>query len=589
MRTVHSPVFFFSKYYYLNGTHYRRLCVVSMLLITGENKGEMQQALLFALKDGETNSSTLNIYVLGQQNSGKSCLITSLLGGEFEEEIKVQEKDIDVQRIFAAKWSRVKKGAVSETLQKQYYGKLKMAAQKRILAKKQKPFSKVQNRQQLLESLHELPEAVQADLKQATTTSLIDNDDVNAIFWDFADRSLYYGLHSMFLKENNVVLIVFDASQPLQPLQDPLNRRDNQKYPYTQTPITTGCKSVCYWLHSIHSICRKDGSQLGATSIFVPTVLLVATHIDLIGDSKGVEARKREVIDLLISTLKGQQFAKHLAGIENGLRAALEKNCFFVSNKVRNQAEFDRLRCVLVEASQYIVNMQQPIVFLNIEKNLLSLNKTVISTSEFQKIAQESGFFALPESTELKGALAHFHRKGTILHFPMAKSLKDVVVLSPDWLTQLFSHVIVAHPYIIENQYNIQFERLRYYGILEESFIAFMVNKFNKEQEKIALPLSSNQGIEFAQLFDFIVEVNSSTFFLEEDDQPTVSNERVFIVPPMLSLELPDGVEFPDDRSPQVRVVYFRFPERFIQPMVFYQMLSACVDRNIKVEEDLYW
>ena len=561
-----------------------------MLLITGENKEEMQQALSLALKDGEANSSSVTIYVLGQQNAGKSCLIGSLLGDEFEERIATQGADIDVCRIFASsRWSRLRKGEVSKVLQKKYYGKLKVTAQIKVSAEQRQPVLKAQNRQQLLESLPELPEAVQADLEQAKTAVLIDDDGINAIIWDFAGQSVYYGLHSMFLKEDNVAMIVFDASQHL---QDPVRERDSQKDPYTQksiSPTTTGYESVCYWLQSIHSICRKDGRELGAASRFVPTVFLVATHIDLIGDGKAIEERKREIIDLLYLALKDQPFAKHLAGIEDGLRAALENNCFFVSNKLRNQAEFNRLRLVLVEACQYIVNRQHPVVFLNIEKNLLSLNKTTISTSEFHEIAHNSGFFAKPESAELKSSLAHFHNKGTILHFPKAKSLKDVVVLSPDWLTKLFSYVIVAHTYKVECDYNLHFERLQDHGILQEDFIAFMVDKFNKEQKKFGLPLSCNQAIEFAQLFDFITEVDSSIYFLEESQQPPVSKKRVFVVPPMLPLELPDDAKLPDDKNAQVRIVYFNFPERFIPPMVFYQMLTACIGRNIERKENLYW
>ena len=550
----------------------------------------MQQALSLALKDGEANASSVTIYVLGQQNSGKTCLIGSLLGDEFEERAATQGADVDVFKIFASsKWSRLKKGEVSKVLQKKYYGKLKVTAEIKISAEQQQPVLKAQNRQQLLESLPELPEAVKADLEQAKTAVLIDDDGINAIIWDFAGQSVYYGLHSMFLKEDNVAMIVFDASQCL---QDPVKERDSQKDPYTQksiSPTTTGCESVCYWLQSIHSICRKDGRPLGAASRFVPTVFLVATHIDLIGDSKAVEARKKEVIEQLVLALKDQPFAKHLAGIENGLQIALEENCFFVSNKVRNLEEFDRLRLVLVNASQYILSKQHPIVFLNIEKNLLSLNKTTVSTSEFQSIAHDSGFFAKLDSAELIGSLAHFHQKGTILHFPKAKLLKDVVVLSPDWLTKLFSYIIVAHPYKIECDHNSKFERLRDHGILQEEFVTYMVNKFNKEQEKFGLPLTTDQAIEFAQLFDFMAEVNSNTYFLEELQQPPLSKKRVFVVPPMLSLKLPDDLNLPDDKNPQARIVYFKFPEGFIPPMVFYQMLTACIDRNIKRNENLYW
>ena len=559
------------------------------MLSTDDYKEQIQQALSQALRDGVANPSSVTIYVLGQECSGKSCLVASLLGDKFEERIATQGADIDVCKIFASqKWSRVERSKVPKKLQNLYYGQLHVTAKIQISAEQQGSVSQAKNRQQLLEILPELPEAVKADLEQAKTAVLVDEDGINAIIWDFAGQSVYYGLHSMFLKEDNVAMIVFDASQPL---QDPVKGRDSHKDPYTQksiSPTTTGCESVCYWLQSIHSI-RKDGAPLGATSIFVPTVFLVATHIDLIGDNEAVKVREKEIIDQLVLLLKGQPFAKHIAGVENGLREALEKNCFFISNKVRNEEELDRLRSVLIEALLYIKNREHPVVFLNIEKTLLSLDKVTISTTEFHAIAHESGFFAEPESTQLKGALAHFHSKGTILHFPQVQSLKDLVVLSPDWLTKLFSYIIIAHPYVLECSYSLQFERLKNHGILQEDFITFMVNKFNKEQEKFGLPLSTKQAIEFAQLFGFVAEVHSNTYFLEEEHQPPVSVKRVFIVPPMLPLKLPDNVQLPDDKDPQARIVYFKFSEGFIPPMVYYQMLSACIDRNIKRQENLYW
>ena len=558
------------------------------MFCTGENKEQMQQALSLALKDGVDKSSSVTIYVLGQQKAGKTCLVGSLLGDTFVEQIGTHGADVDVCKIFASKWSRLKRGEVSQKLQKKYYGKLKVTAQIKISAEQQQPVLKAQNRQELLKSLSKLPKAVKADLEQAKTAVLIDDDGINAIIWDFAGQTVYYGLHSMFLKEDNVAMIVFDASQPL---QDPVMGRGYHKDPYTQesiSPATTGCDSVCYWLQSIHSI-RKDGTHLGATSIFVPTIFLVATHIDLIGDSKAVEERKRQIIDQLILVLKDQPFAKHIAGVENGLREALEKNCFFISNKVRNNAEFDRLRSALLEASCYILDKQHPIVFLNVERNLLSLNKATISTEELHSIAQESGFFAKPGSAELKGALAHFHSKGIILHFPQVASLKKVVVLSPDWLTKLFSYIIIAHPYKLECNYSLQFERLKVHGILEEVFVTFMVNKFNKEQEKFSLLLSTEQAIDFALLFGFIAEVDSSTYFLEESHQPPVSEKRVFIVPPMLPLKLPDDVKLPDDKDPQARIVYFKFSEKFIPLMLYYQMLTVCINRNVKRKDNLYW
>ena len=63
------------------------------------------------------------------------------------------------------------------------------------------------------------------------------------------------------------------------------------------------------------------------------------------------------------------------------------KNCFFISNKLCDKLVLDRLRSILIEASQYIANRQHPIVFLNIEKACCHLIR--------QQFLQQS-FIALP-------------------------------------------------------------------------------------------------------------------------------------------------------------------------------------------------
>ena len=168
-------------------------------------------------------------------------LIASLLGDKFEGTMATQGADVDVCKIFASKWSRIEKSNVPKKLQRKYYSQLHVTAQIKISAEKQQPVSKAKNMQELLDSLPELPEAVKADLEQAKTAVLIDEDGINAIIWDFAGQSVYYGLHSMFLKEDNVAMIVFDASQPL---QDPVKGRDSYKDPYTQKCISP----TYYWL-----------------------------------------------------------------------------------------------------------------------------------------------------------------------------------------------------------------------------------------------------------------------------------------------------------------------------------------------------
>ena len=111
-----------------------------MLLSTGNNEEQIQEALSSALKNGVANSSSVTIYVLGQESAGKSCLVTSLLGGKFEERIATQGADVDVCKIFASKWSRIEKSKMPKRLKRMYHSKLKVTAEITISAEQKSLF-----------------------------------------------------------------------------------------------------------------------------------------------------------------------------------------------------------------------------------------------------------------------------------------------------------------------------------------------------------------------------------------------------------------------------------------------------------------
>ena len=50
-------------------------------------------------------------------------------------------------------------------------------------------------------------------------------------------------------------------------------------------------------------------------------------------------------------------------------------------------------------------------------------------------------------SPEFDSIVRYFHDKHTILYFNEIESLRDLVILSPNWLAKLFSYVIAAQSY----------------------------------------------------------------------------------------------------------------------------------------------
>ena len=224
-----------------------------------------------------------------------------------------------------------------------------------------------------------------------------------------------------------MTVIVFDASLDLFNFPQP---RSDEYIENSISPKMTGCEIICYWFSSIYSYCHKKSTR-NALSRYLPTVFLVATHIDKIEDSKAI-AQKKEIIGLLTKAFEGKPFARLLAGNRgnDGIEEALRKYCFFVSNLDRDLAVFTQLKKALVEASQHLLNQYHPVVFLKIERRLLDLNKDSITTLEFKEIANKCGFPVNLGTDKFNGALRYFHRKGIALNFRTIKSLLNVVVLS---------------------------------------------------------------------------------------------------------------------------------------------------------------
>ena len=103
--------------------------------------------------------------------------------------------------------------------------------------------------------------------------------------------------------------------------------------------------------------------------------LLAGMHIDkLHSDIK--EARriaKNVILPKLEKELLKKPYVRHLAGIKNGIKSALENYCFFVSNKYPDE-EMDQLKDATIIVSSSL-RKKQPIFFLKIGRSLLLLEK----------------------------------------------------------------------------------------------------------------------------------------------------------------------------------------------------------------------
>ena len=550
------------------------------------------------MRDGVASSLGFRLCVFGPENSGKTCLVDTLFDDIFQQQEATQGADVHICTIYASNWQKCTPEQMADNIQTQFFRGLNISAKEQVkspsilatpAARKQGLLTKFKvvlfrSNPRISLELHKAPNVKLEEIKQAKAIKIVSENEFTAIVWDFAGQIQYLSTHTVFIRRNNVVFIVFKASCHL---SDLIKARPGDDSASSSKPATH-FHIIHYWLQAVTSVCHDTGSS-GHMSEFLPTALLIATHIDeIIGD---LEQAKEAIIAQLAEELEGKPYAKHLAGNFPGvgLLNALRKFCIFLSNKVRDENIITQLKEIVLQISAPSMKEKHPLIYLKIEKELLLLRKEVITTTEFHKVAVENGFMAKENSIEMKGALNHFHQKGIILHFPSINSLNQLVFLSPQWLEKLIAFLVIAHHYKpMGDKDDHSYRRLKHEGVLVGSFLNHSLQMFNKLNGVIGCEISFTQAIAFLANFGFIAEISKTTEFLEESHPWSKEETRIFIVPS----RLPEGKEerkLSFVKGKCVWSVYFAFIDGFIPLTIFHQMIAACINWNESRKQNIVW
>ena len=556
-------------------------------------------AYSLALRDGKATGLGIKLLLVGAENVGKSCIAATLIGDPFKESSATEGADVEICN--TSNWQKITTQQLSERLQSGYYHNLKKNAESKtstaeanvLTEKRPNIFNKVvvklfspfkKNQPSTSQAKEEVPTVGVDEIegaKSTETTVKEQKDGIDVTILDFAGQTQYHNTHSVFIKKNNIIMVVFNASQPL-------SKKVKVRSNTTRSEDMTNSQNIHFWMKTVHSVCREPGDENDKASL-LPVILLVATHLDLLGDD--AEEAKEKIIQALEKELTEKPYAKHLAGQREGLLNALRKYCIFLSNKERDPEAISRLQNIIFEVSSPILAKEYPLVYLKIERALFSITKGVISTKEFQAITSECGLLAEFESEEFAAALEYFHYRGTLLHFASIKSLQQLVILSPHWLTKLFSYVLIAHPYqrirSTGGREDYSYRILTEKGILLGSFLTYMLISFNSSEKVAGFEIEQEQTIDIMKKFGFVAQISPKAKFLEAAKIP--NEKEIFIVPSLLPEDAPNQLPIPAEDDSSVRVVYFYLPDHFLPPILFDQMVTKCIDRNEFKRETILW
>ena len=541
----------------------------------------------------------MKLLLFGAENVGKTCVTATLVGEPFQEKSATEGADISICN--AADWKKITNEEVHQRLQIGYISNLAICTESNttsakasisaenesesISTKQVTPHLAEKEKQGRSNSTAKLPlpqvaanemAEVRAAKEKGVTKVFKMRNGINVTILDFAGQVQYHNTHSIFVRKDNVIMIVFNASQPLSTnVKVRSSTLKNDPMTYSQ--------NIHFWMKTVHSICHEPGDAIDKASL-LPVIILVATHLELLGAS--AEETKEQIIQTLAKELQGKSYARHLAGHGEGLLNALRKYCIFLSNKVRDPETIKRLQDTIIEVSFPILSTEHPIVYLKIERELLGMQKGVITIEEFHKVVKGCGFLAAVDSKEFAYAVEHFHHNGTVLNFASIESLKKIVILSPHWVTKLLSYLLIAHPYkYTGNGRDISFNNLKQRGILVESFLSYMLDCFNNSGVT-GYQIQQNEAVDLMKWFGLLAQISPNTKILDTEVKIHTKEMGLYIVPSLLPND-EDQKELPERDDENVRIVYYHFPDEFLPSMLFNQVVALCINRNEEKREDL--
>ena len=552
-------------------------------MFIGSDDTNMKLAYSYALKFGMAISQELQILMVGAENSGKSCLIASFLGEAYiEGQIATDGADTQVCKIYCKNWSRMNISDMTMHLHDQFISQFKQNALKAVPSRSnQESFYPSRSEKMSTTEVpltENLPSPHPKDVQEASSyTPTHDPHTLNAVVWDFPGQVIFHNTNSIFISESGVPVITFNASMTI---TAEVVVREGATPP---AECRTIIESIHYWLQVVDSMCSVKGSDEDHSPL-LPTALLAGTHIDKLHDDikEARKIAKKIILPVLEEELLGKPYARHLAGIKDGIKAALEKFCFFLSNKCRDE-EIDRLKNVTIAVASSL-RKEQPIFFLKIEQSLLLQKEQIISKSKMAEIVAECSFSLSEDSPEFKGVLNYFHTKRAILHFSQIKSLKDLVILSPRWLAKLFSYVITAHSYVTGTEFDDAWKQLTKYGILHENLLVHMLEKFLSDYP-IAVHVTKQQVVDILLCFHLVALISREAWFAETGYPSIPESGDTFIVPSLVPRDESKTIPCTDKE----KIVYFQFSTGFIPTSVLNQLIADCICYNVKRQDQLLW
>ena len=418
-----------------------------------------------ALKKGSQPSNQFKLVVLGAEAAGKTCTIDTLFDQPFQPDqpttvgASVSKCKVHVDRHLGYQWEKVTASFRILQIPKQRNSELKVAMSL-LSIEPSLPSA----------STEPIPPQLVKEVIDTISSEDIQDQEVRSVIFDIGGQEVYYEIKFLFLSDEDVVMLVFDASKPL---EVPVACRSGRfKKKAAARGMSSNIDTIEVLLQSVYV--HGHQAPAGLLSPRIPVVLVVGTHAENLSTQD-----EMLIVSFIRERFFGKPFMEHLP--------RLDSDAFhFIANSKPNVEKVNHLRLTILNGAKSVINVPRPISYLNFESQVLMKYQDEVSitrakATDMAKVAGIEGENAVDQ------LLRHFTNKGILLYYPEVESLKNIIFISPDEVSKLVCTVITTEscqPDIAE----LQHAHVRYstHALLEEALFDFILKNVKGIKTKIS-------------------------------------------------------------------------------------------------------
>ena len=502
-----------------------------------------------ALKEGSQASNQFKLVALGAEGAGKSSTIDTLFNEPFQPNqpstvgASVSACKVPVDRHLGCQWEKVTASFRIQQIPKHHKSEVK-AAMSLISIKSDLPAA--------------LAKPIPPDLVKEVTDTVnsedVQHQEVRCVIFDIGGQEVYYEIKFLFISDEDVIMLVFNASEPL---EGPVASRGGRfKEKATERGMLNNIDTIEVLLQSVYFRGHNAPKDF-LLSHRIPMVLMVGTHVE-----KFSKEDENRVTLYIRKKFFGKPFMEHIPSDD-------EDAFHFIANSNPNSEKVQHLRSTIVKGAKSAIDAQRPISYLNFEIQILKKYQHEVrikrdKATDMAKVAGVEGEKAVDSM------LLYFAKRGFLLYYPEVASLKNEIFVSPDEVSKLVCTVITTEsckPNTAELQH--AYKRYIKHALLEESLFDFILKRY--EDKDVVLGLLNK--------FSIAAEVPPDITFPGENITP--KQGKVLMIP---SLLVYDKAEAYQHTEKDIIVVYYA-PRGFLSETVFNKLLVKTInwcysDRN---------